>query len=107
MGRRIRPCAALGRELEIAGLLSAIRGVENLVWVTADVHYCAAHFYDPAMAKFQDFDPFWGFVAGPIHTGTFGPNAHRPEGPAGHRPPDRRKQQRPVHQGADRGVRWP
>jgi alkaline phosphatase D len=64
-----------GRELEIAGLLAAIRGVRNVVWVTADVHYCAAHYYDPSKAKFQDFDPFWEFVAGPIHAGTFGPNA--------------------------------
>ena len=23
---------------------------------------------------FQDFDPFWEFVSGPIHAGTFGPN---------------------------------
>ena len=72
------PGAPLGRELEIAGLLSAIRGVENVVWVTADVHYCAAHYYDPSRAKFQDFDPFWEFVAGPIHAGTFGPNALDP-----------------------------
>jgi len=23
---------------------------------------------------FQDFEPFWEFVSGPIHAGTFGPN---------------------------------
>jgi alkaline phosphatase D len=23
---------------------------------------------------FQDFDPFWEFVSGPLHAGTFGPN---------------------------------
>jgi alkaline phosphatase D len=45
------------------------------VWLTADVHYCAAHFYDPAKARFKDFEPFWEFVAGPLHAGTFGPNA--------------------------------
>jgi len=38
------------------------------------VHYTAAHYFDPNKAKFQDFDPFWEFVSGPIHAGTFGPN---------------------------------
>ena len=46
-----------------------------MVWVTGDVHYCAAHHYDPARARFTEFDPFWEFVAGPLHAGTFGPNA--------------------------------
>jgi alkaline phosphatase D len=66
----------LGRELEIADLLRFIRDrrIRNVVWVTADVHYCAAHRYDPASAAFTDFDPFWEFVAGPLHAGTFGPN---------------------------------
>jgi alkaline phosphatase D len=65
-----------GRELEIADLLSFIKraGVRNTVWLTADVHYTAAHYYDPNKAAFQDFDPFWEFVSGPIHAGTFGPN---------------------------------
>ena len=44
------------------------------MWLTADVHYAAAHFYDPTNAQFTDFNPFWEFVAGPIHAGTFGPN---------------------------------
>jgi alkaline phosphatase D len=66
----------LGRELEIADLLRFIRdrGIRNVVWITADVHYCAAHHYDPSRAKFTDFDPFWEFVAGPLNAGTFGPN---------------------------------
>jgi alkaline phosphatase D len=42
--------------------------------VTADVHYAAAHSFDPARARFADFQPFWEFVAGPLHAGTFGPN---------------------------------
>jgi alkaline phosphatase D len=68
---------ALGRELEIADLLSFIKhaGIRNTVWLTADVHYTAAHYYDPNKAVFQDFEPFWEFVSGPIHAGTFGPNA--------------------------------
>ena len=37
------------------------------------MHYCAAHHYDPARAKGVDFDPFWEFVAGPAHAGTFAP----------------------------------
>ena len=64
---------ALGRELEIARLLRAIRAVRNVVWVTADVHYCAAHYYDPSRARFSDFAGFWEFVAGPINAGSFGP----------------------------------
>lgn len=65
----------LGRELEIADLLSFIKKEEirNTVWLTADVHYTSAHYYDPGKAKFQDFEPFWEFVSGPIHAGTFGP----------------------------------
>jgi alkaline phosphatase D len=68
--------APRGRELEIADVLSFIKhaGVRNTVWLTADVHYTAAHYYDPNKAAFQDFEPFWEFVSGPIHAGTFGPN---------------------------------
>ena len=76
----------LGRELELADLLSFIKhaGVRNTVWITADMHYTAAHYYDPNRAVFQDFEPFWEFQSGPIHAGTgrpglldntFGPRA--------------------------------
>jgi alkaline phosphatase D len=70
------PGAPLGREIEIARVLKFIRDrrIRNVVWVTADVHYCAAHHYSPARARFAEFDPFWEFVAGPLHAGTFGPN---------------------------------
>ena len=62
--------------MEIAELLSAIKhaGVRDTVWVTADVHYTAAHRYDPARARHRDFDAFWEFVSGPLAAGTFGPN---------------------------------
>jgi alkaline phosphatase D len=65
----------LGRELELARLLRALkeRDVRNVVWLTADVHYAAAHHYDPSRARFTEFCPFWEFVAGPLHAGTFGP----------------------------------
>jgi alkaline phosphatase D len=65
-----------GRELEIAELLGFIndRNIGNVVWVTADVHYAQATYYDPVRAKFTSFKPFWEFVAGPINAGTFGPN---------------------------------
>lgn len=68
---------ARGRELELARLLSAIKRerIRNVVWITADVHYCAAHYYDPSKAQYQDFDGFWEFVAGPLNAGSFGPNA--------------------------------
>jgi alkaline phosphatase D len=69
------PGAPLGRELEVADLLRDLKRnrVKNVVWITADVHYCAAHHYHPTRAKFTDFDPFWEFVAGPLNAGTFGP----------------------------------
>jgi alkaline phosphatase D len=65
-----------GRELELAGLLSWIKKsrIRNVVWLTADVHYTAAHYYDPNKAKFGDFDGFWEFVSGPLNAGSFGPN---------------------------------
>jgi alkaline phosphatase D len=70
------PGTAKGRELEIAELLSHLKRerVRNVVWLTADVHYCAAHYYDPARAAFRDFDGFWEFVSGPLNAGSFGPN---------------------------------
>lgn len=68
---------ALGRELEIADLLSYISRtrIRNTVWITADVHYTAAIHLSPDRAQFTDFHPFWEFVAGPLNAGTFGPNA--------------------------------
>ena len=74
------PGAPLGRELELADLLRDLKrhNVANVVWITADVHYCAAHHYDPSRAKFTDFNPFWEFVAGPLNAGTFGPSTMDP-----------------------------
>jgi alkaline phosphatase D len=49
------PGGPLGRELEIADLLRFIRdeNIDNVVWITGDVHYAAAHHYDPARARFS------------------------------------------------------
>ena len=71
------PGAPLGRELQMAWVLRELqrRGVRDVVWLTADVHYTAAHRYDPSRAAFQEFDPFWEFVSGPLHAGSFGPGA--------------------------------
>lgn len=68
---------ALGRELEIADVLRFVKHnqVRNVIWITADVHYCATHRYDPVRAQFTDFAPFHEFVSGPLHAGGFGPNA--------------------------------
>ena len=65
----------LGRGIEIADLLSFIQraGIPNTLWITADFHYTAAHYFDPSRAVFQDFEPFWEFVSGPIHAGTWTP----------------------------------
>src|SRR5262249_28857633 len=75
-----KPGAPLGREVEFARLLTTLhrRGVRNVVWLTADVHYTAAHAYHPDRASIGDFDPFWEFVSGPANAGTFGPNALHP-----------------------------
>lgn len=64
------PGAPSGRELELAQIFDALRDVPNIFSITADVHYAAAHYF-PANA-------WWEFVAGPIHAGTFGPNALDP-----------------------------
>lgn len=65
----------LGRELEMAQRWAIkANGVKNVVWLTADVHYTAAHYYDPNQAQFQDFDPFWEFLSSPLNAGAFGPN---------------------------------
>jgi alkaline phosphatase D len=91
----------LGRELEIAELLRFIkdRRIRNVVWITGDVHYSAAHHYDPSRAQFTDFHPFWEFVAGPLNAGTYGPGTLDgtfgpevkfvgiPKGMKGNRPP--------------------
>ena len=64
-----------GREVELADLLSFIKHamIRNTVWITADMHYTAANHYDPNRAVFQDFDPFWEFISGPLHAGTWSP----------------------------------
>jgi alkaline phosphatase D len=69
-----------GREHELAGVFRTLarRRVRNVVWLTADVHYTAAHHYSPDRAAIGDFDPFWEFVSGPLHAGAFGPNALDP-----------------------------
>lgn len=66
---------ATGRELEIAELLSFIKRarIQNTVWITADLHYTAALYFDPNAAVYQDFEPFWGFISGPLHAGTWTP----------------------------------
>jgi alkaline phosphatase D len=66
----------LGRELEIARLLKFMKQerIRNTVWFTTDVHYTAAHYFNPAKAQFTDFHPFWEFVSGPLNAGCFGPN---------------------------------
>jgi alkaline phosphatase D len=70
------PGAPLGRELEMWQVLREAHraGVTGVVVLTADVHYTAAHHYDPARAAVGEFTPFWEFVSGPANAGAFGPN---------------------------------
>lgn len=71
-----RPGAPAGRESEIDRVLHRLHraGVTGTVWLTADVHYTAAHHYSPDRGRSSDFTPFWEFVSGPLHAGAFGPN---------------------------------
>lgn len=61
----------LGREIAFSRILSAVRGVRNIVFLTADVHYTAAISYHPDRAGFSEFEPFWEFVSGPLNAGAF------------------------------------
>lgn len=65
-----------GREFDMVDILRFIKynDIKNVIWLTADVHYTAAHYYDPEQAQFTDFKPFYEFVSGPLNAGTFGPN---------------------------------
>ena len=67
----------LGRELEIADLLSLHqacgRAQHGLDHRRHALHGGALLRSEPAV--FQDFEPFWEFVSGPIHAGTGGPSA--------------------------------
>ncbi|QWF71255.1 alkaline phosphatase D family protein [Methylomonas paludis] len=62
-----------GRELEIAELLKFIKHhkISNIVWLTAETHSPAAHYYNPKLATFHDFSGFWEFVAGPLNAGAY------------------------------------
>ena len=66
-----------GRELEYLELLSFIKehDIQNVHFITADVHYCASYHCSPERAVFKNFKPFWEFISGPLHAGTFGPNS--------------------------------
>jgi alkaline phosphatase D len=61
----------LGREIAFSRILSEIKNVRNVVFITADVHYTAAISYHPEQAQFDDFAPFWEFVSGPLNAGAF------------------------------------
>ncbi|MFB9799439.1 alkaline phosphatase D family protein [Streptomonospora salina] len=82
-----------GRESELERVLHGLhrRGVRDVVWLTADVHYTAAHHYSPERATAREFSPFWEFVSGPLHAGGFGPNeldpTFGPEAAFVHAPP--------------------
>ena len=65
-----------GRELELQSLLKFIKdeGITDVVWISADVHYAAAHHFHPSRAVYQDFLPFWEFIAGPLNAATLRPH---------------------------------
>lgn len=61
----------LGREIAFSRILAETKQVQNIVYLTADVHYTAAISYHPEQAGFTDFTPFWEFVSGPLNAGAF------------------------------------
>lgn len=65
-----------GRELELRQILRSLyeEGVHNVVWVSADVHYAAAHHFHPDRAVYRPFLPFWEFIAGPLNAATLRPH---------------------------------
>jgi len=65
-----------GRELEIADILRFIKDVRRRQHGMADGGRALRRraLLQPGQAQFQEFDPFWEFVSGPLHAGTFGPN---------------------------------
>ena len=77
----------LGRELEIADLLRFIdaAGIANTVWLTADVHYTAAHYYDPGKARVPGLRPLLGIRLRPAPRRNLRPERARcdlrPRGP--------------------------
>ena len=64
-----------GREFELAEILTFIRdeGIQNVAFISSDVHYGAVYFYNPDVALYKEFNPFYEFIAGPMHAGSFGP----------------------------------
>jgi len=68
--------AVLGREVELADILGFIKeeGITNVHTITADVHFSAVLKYNPDVAVFKEFTPFYEFVIGPVHAGAFGVN---------------------------------
>ncbi len=65
-----------GRELELLNLLSFIKDeqITDVVWISADVHYAAAHHFHPSRATSTQFLPFWEFIAGPLNAATLRPH---------------------------------
>lgn len=66
-----------GREVELARLFSTLAraGTKNLVFVTADVHFAAAHRFDAEKAQHKEMPTFHEFIAGPLHASAFGRKA--------------------------------
>ena len=70
----------LGRGIEIADLLSFMRraGIRNTLWLTADLHYTAAHYFDPNNCGLPGLRTILGIRFRPDpcrHLDTFGPRS--------------------------------
>lgn len=62
--------------MEFANLLQFIKdnNIQNVVFITSDVHFAATLYYEPSRATFNNFNGFYEFVIGPIGAGAFGPS---------------------------------
>ena len=71
------PGAPLGRELEIARAAEVHQGRARSATSSGSPRTCTTAprtTTTRTRAGFTEFDPFWEFVGGPLHAGTFGPS---------------------------------
>ena len=62
------------REMGRGDIFGELAGIDGKARSASIVALEPARVARLPQAQFQDFDPFWEFVAGPLHAGTFGPN---------------------------------
>ena len=66
--------APRGREIEFSEILTYLKenNIKNVLFLSGGVNFAAALYYDPAISKAADFNPFYEFLAGPLNGATEG-----------------------------------